>query len=259
MTLVSEIITDAYRQSNLLAIGVSPTALQQEEALRYLNRLLKSVFGNEAGDPLTSFPIGRGHIQRPSGYPWWDTVPDNDWYVPSDTRAMLNIDRSVDLWLNPAPCDGARFQAIDAGKNLSEFPVTIHGNGASIEDQFEIVLDTDGINQTWFFQADIANWVRYSPITSTDLFPFPEEFDDYFISLLAMRLNPSYGTMMDDQSKEIMRRSKSQLAARYTQIIPVRSEFGLIRMPRMAADRDIWGTEYSYYNPNSMFEKGWPQ
>src|SRR3546814_13330053 len=90
MTLVSQIITDSFRKSNLIAIGTTPTAAQQTEALRYLNRMVKSVFGDEVGEPLTALPIGSLNIDRPSGYPWWDTVPAGDWFVPTNTRTVFN-------------------------------------------------------------------------------------------------------------------------------------------------------------------------
>ena len=62
MATVYQIIVDAYRQSNLNAVGIAPTQLQEDEGLRYLNRIVKSVFGNEAGDRLVAFPIGREGI-----------------------------------------------------------------------------------------------------------------------------------------------------------------------------------------------------
>lgn len=259
MTLVSQIITDAFRQSNLLAIGTTPNADQQTEALRFLNRLVKSVFGNEAGDPLEVFPVGRNHIGRPSGYPWWNTVPDNDWYVPKNTRVMFNLDSpNVNLYLHPEPDDGSRFACIDASGTLATYPVIVHGNGRTIEGALSLTLDQDNYDKEWFYRADLGNWQVYAPLDLTDTFPFPEEFDDYFITLLAIRLNPAYGQMLDAQSKLIFDRSLRQLRARYTQNIPTRSELGLIRMPKVSWDRDIWGTSYRYYNPNSMFDKGWP-
>lgn len=258
MTLTSQIITDAYRQSNLLAIGVSPTQDQVDEALRYLNRIVKSVFGNEAGDPLEVFPVGRNNIQRPSGYPWWNTVPDNDWFVPKNIRVMLNLEEPVSLYLHPEPDDGSRFAVIDASENVSTYNVTIQGNGRLIEGNFNLILNTDGVDKEWFYRADLGNWMLYAPLTMDIAFPFPEEFDDYFITLLAIRLNPQYGVMLDAQSKLVFDRSGRQLRARYTQNIPTRSELALIRMPKVSYDRDIWGTSYRYYNPNSMFDKGWP-
>ena len=144
MTTVSQIITDAFRQSNLLAIGVEPTPLQQTEALRYLSRIVKSVFGNEVGDQLVAFPVGRDNISRPSGYPWWNDVPHNNWFVPKNTRVMLNVQNSVKLFLHPDPDDGSRFAAIDVSNNLATYPITVYGNGRLIEKQLTINLDTDG-------------------------------------------------------------------------------------------------------------------
>jgi len=258
MTLVSQIITDAFRQSNLLALGTEPTDAQKEEALRYLQRIVKSVFGNEAGDPFTVFPIGKQNISRPSGYPWWNTVPDNDWFVPKNTRVMLNLDQSVPLYLHPAPDDGSRFALIDVAGSLAEYPVTIYGNGNRIEGMETLGLNENFYDAEWFYREDLANWMKYSPIEMEDIFPFPEEFDDFFITMLAIRFNPSYGASLDGQSKMIFDRAKSQLRARYTQEIPTRSELALIRPAKVAADRDQWGNTYWLYQPNSMFDKGWP-
>jgi hypothetical protein len=258
MTTVAQIITDAYRQSNLLPIGVSPTVDQQDEALRYLNRIVKSVFGNEAGDPFESFPIGRVDINRPAGYPWWDNVPDNNWWVPKNTRLMVNVDQPIEVFLHPDPDDGSRFAVIDVQGVFATQPFTVHGNGRLIEGQTSIVLNANNTDSEWFYRADLGNWQLYSPIALVDTFPFPEEFDDFFITLLAMRLNPAYGVQIDAQSQSIFNRSAKQLKARYDQEMPTRSELGLLRMPKTAVDRDRWGDSYWLYNPNSMFEKGWP-
>lgn len=260
MTVVSQIITDSFRQSNLLALGVIPTALQQEEALRFLGRIVKSVFGNEAGDPFTSFPIGNNNIEQPAGYPWWNTVPGNDWFVPLNTRLIFNLNCAIPqgISLHPDPEDGSRFAAIDSSGTLAEFPITIFGNGRMIEGQQSIVLGTDGLDQEWFYRADLSNWQKTSPLLAEDTFPFPEEFDDFFITMLSLRLNPSYGSNLDPQSQLVLTRSRTQLRARYTQDIPVRSELALIRPAKVAADRDQWGNQYWLYNPNAMFDKGWP-
>lgn len=258
MTTVSTIITDAYRQSNVLAIATSPTSDQTDEGLRYLNRIVKSVFGNEAGDPFESFPIGRVDIQRPAGYPWWNNVPDNNWWVPKNTRLMVNIDEPVEVWLHPDPDDGSRFAVIDVQKTFATNNFTVHGNGRLIEGLTSMVLNADGTDSEWFYRADIGNWQLYSPLSLVDTFPFPEEFDDFFITLLAMRLNPAYGVQMDGQSQAVFNRAAKQMKARYDQDMPTRSELGLLRMPRTSRDRNLWGDSYWLYNPNSMFEKGWP-
>lgn len=257
MTLVSQIINDAFRQSNLLALTASPTAAQEEEALRYLNRIVKSVFGNEVGDPLNTFPIGRNGISRPAGFPWWNNVPDNNWFVPKNTRCMLNLQSAVDLYLHPTPDDGTRFSVVDVSNDLSTNNATVHGNGNNIEGSQTITLNTDGQTGEWFYREDLGNWMKSAPLLDGDVFPFPEEFDDFFITMLALRLNPAYGNTLDPQTQMVLVRSKSQIRSRYTQTIPTKAELALIKQSFMTNDRSRWHGDYSFYNPNSMFDKGW--
>lgn len=259
MTLVSDIITDAFRRSNLLALGQVPDINQGTEALRYLNRIVKSVFGNEVGEKLEAFPIGRHNISRPAGYPWWNNVPDNNFYFPPNVRAIMNLDGGthVDLYLHPDPPIGCRFayNFMDPGSGQS---ATIHGNGRYITGLDTINLDGTVTEAEYLYRDDLANWVQYAPIIATDTFPFPSEFDDFFITALAMVVNPAYGQILDPQSQSVFKRSAQQIRSRYHQVIPTRSELGLIRLTRTAADRDLWGNIYWLYNPSDMFAKGWP-
>lgn len=254
MTLTSQIITDAFRQSNLLSIVESPTAAQSEEALRYLNRIVKSVFGNEAGEQLVAVPVGSNNISRPSGYPWPD-VPDDVWFVPKNVRLVLNLEAAQEFFLHPNPDDGSRFAVLDTSNNLSVNNVTIHGNGRNIESSPTLSLTTDGANAEWFYRADIGNWQKYAPLADNDTFPFPEEFDDYFITLLAVRLNPAYGIVLDPQSQMILQRSRTQLRARYNQIIPTSPELALLRLPS-----NYWDNNYnmSWRDPRNEYNIAWP-
>jgi hypothetical protein len=258
MTTVSQIITDAYRQGNLIAKGTSPTTAEQTEGLRYLSRIVKSVFGNEAGEDLIPFPIGRENISRPGGYPWYNDVPDNDWYVPKNLRLMFNLQDSVSIYLHPDPNDGTRFAVKDVAGNLSTYNATIYGNGRNIESSPSVVLSTDDLASEWFYREDTGNWQKYSPIAVDDEFPFPEEFDEYFITMLAIRLNPSYGVQLDPQSNAVLSRSKRQLTSRYRQNIPKASELALLRLSKLSSQRDQWKDAYNYTDPNTAFDRGWP-
>lgn len=258
MTLVSEIITDAYRQSNLIMIGSTPTDAQNTEALRYLNRFVKSVFGLEAGDRLTSFAIGSLNISRPTGYPWWDDAPDGDWFVPEDTRLMLNLEEPLAVFLTPDPDDGARFAVLDTARNLSTNSLTISGNGRRISGETTITLTEDAYAGEWFYRADTGNWELYSPLSLDDPFPFPLEFDDFFITSLAMRVNPAYGAALDQQAANTYQRSKRQLQARYSINKPEGAELGLLRMPKVSAQRELFQDYYSLYDSTSSFNRGWP-
>lgn len=222
MTLVSDIITDAFRQGNIVAIGSAPTTAESTEALRYLNRIAKSVLGNEVGDPLTSFPLGRANITYPTNYPLWDQNPGIEWVVPRDTRLNVNLTEAKTVYLHPAPDDGARFAVADAVDSLGTYALTVDGNGRYIEGAATLVLNTAGINDEWLYRADTGNWQKVSPLIETDAWPFPEEFDEFFISLLATKLNPSYGLQIDPQSQMMMSRARTQLRSRYKQNRPTR-------------------------------------
>lgn len=259
MTTVSQIITDAYRQSNLLPIGVTPTAAQLEEGLRYLNRLVKSVFGNEAGENFQAYPLGDNNIERPAGYPWYNNAPGGNWFVPMNVRLACNLTLPTTVYLHPKPEDGARLGVIDISQNFSTNELTLNANGRRINGLTSITLSTNGVDQEWFFRGDLGEWMLYAPLTDyAGTFPFPEEFDFFFIIILAMALNPAYGTQMDAQTAETFRRAKTQLRARYSNRIMVGSEDALVRMPKVAVDRDLWGNRWYYYDPQTAFFYGVP-
>ena len=259
MTTVSQIITDAYRQSNLIAVGTLPSAAQQDEALRYLNRIVRSTLGNEVGEPLEAFPVGSVNISRPSGYPWYHNTPDGNWFLPENKRMMSNVDRSTTIYLHPKPNDGARLGLIDIAGNLSTYPMTISGNGRTIEGQQSITISTDSVDYEWFYDDTTGNWARTLPLDDLNgTFPFPEDFDIYFICLLAAAINPAYEVQADAQLAMHFNRARSQIRARYHNVIPVGAEDGLVRMPRVALDRDMWGNRWQYYDPNYAFTFGVP-
>src|SRR3990172_3356119 len=105
MTLVSSIISSALRETNLIAIGASPTANESAEALTRLQSLVLSVLGNEQGENLSNLPLGITGIDVPSGYPWYgDNLPSNTW-VPLNTRLVLNLGSDVTVSLHPPPHD----------------------------------------------------------------------------------------------------------------------------------------------------------
>lgn len=227
MTLVSDIITDAFRQSNLIALGTTPTTAENTEALRYVNRIVKSVLGNEVGDPLTSFPLGKSQIVRPSNFPSWNQNPGSDWVVPRNIRLNVNLTAALTVYLNPMPNDGCRFAVSDAVNTLGTYPLTVMGNGRFIEGAATLVLNTPGTETEWVFRADTGNWQKVTPLLLADTFPFPEEFDDFFIVLLALKINPSNGLQLDPQSQQTMMRARTQLRARYRQYSPSRAHASL--------------------------------
>lgn len=237
MTLVSAIIRDAYRESNLIDISRDPTTDESAEGLRLLNRYVLSLFGNEAGDGLTSVPIGRNNIDRPSGFPGYTNQPDSAWVVPVDTRLVLNLTSAQTVYLHPKPRDGSRFSVIDASANLATYNVTLDGNGNTVAGSNTSTLSTNSLAQDYFFRADKANWAVVSPLIATDESPFPQEFDDLLILGLAFRLNPRNGVATDMMSMEAFKAISRKFRARYSQSIEMPVEEGLLRTLGVAKER----------------------
>lgn len=244
MTTVLQIISDAYRQSNLIGVGASPTSSQITEALRYFNRIIKSVFGREVGEDFQDVFIDETNISRNSIRVAEDLETFiTDYYIPQNTRIILNLTEATTLFLHPNPRDGARLAIVDVGGNLATTSLTLNGNGRKIEDSLApLVCNVNNTNKEWFYRADLGDWVAYAPLLSTDSFPFPVEFEDYFVTLLSIRLNPSYGVALDGQSDLFLRSLRTQLKSRYRQSSSVSSEIGLARLSNMTSDR---GFEYS--------------
>jgi hypothetical protein len=205
MTTASSIIADAYRESNLIPMGTSPTSNQQTEALTRLNVILASTIGNEVGDFLDDINFG----------PPYDQSSLCAVFIPSNARLQLNLTASTTLNLSPVPFEGQRVHIIDVGNNLATYPVTINGNGRQIEGASSVTINTNSDNRTWMYRADIGGWVKIATLALGDSLPFPLQFDDYFVTMLAMRLNPRYGQTIPSETIVALKRSRNLLRARY--------------------------------------------
>lgn len=228
MALVSEIIKDAFREANLLPITQSPTLDEQSEALRLLNRFVRSIFGNEAGDKLQSYPVGLGNVITTTTLPTYDFTGTN--YVPLNSRLMANLTVATQINLHPDPEDGSRIAVVDVSGNFATFPLTLRGNGRGVDTATTAVLNTASLKKEWFYRADLGSWMAITNLGLNDVFPFPLEFEDLFVIGLATRLNPRNGVTIDEQAMMNFRRQRNLFRARYSQSIQQESEEGLIRM-----------------------------
>lgn len=231
MALVSQIITDAYRESNLIALGASPTAAQSAEALRLLDQVVSSMFGHEMGEQLDDLPIGSNNISRPSGFPWSNTTLAGEWVVPKNARLILNLTAPLTVYLNPMPDAGSFFGIMDLSNNLATYPLTVMANGRTIGGATSLVVNTNATASTYFYRHDIGDWVLISPLATTSTFPFPKGFEPLFTILLAQRLNPRYGATMAPESQAILARGLTAFKARYRQHIQSASDPALRLLP----------------------------
>lgn len=233
MTLVSTLLTDSLRESNLIGLGEEGDAAQGVEALRLLNRLVASVFGNEVGEKLEdwTFPPVWGYV------PVWQ-------FIPPDTRIVMGENAGAQSFnVNPYPQNGDRLQLVDAGSDFSSNPVTlIPGPATFAGASGNFTANTDGFNRTWLYRADIADWAQISPLDAAGEFPFPMAFDDAFIGLLAARLSPRYQRELSAESQASLQRSLSQLRAAYARTRLERADLAVLRLRNS-------GNVYGPYGP----------
>lgn len=258
MTTVASIIKSALRETNLIPLGVDPTDDQVTEGFNLLNVITASVVGNEMGEALNPFPLGQNEIQAPTGYPWWSNELPGNVFLGTNLRVMCNLTGPGTINLHPRPHDGARMGIIDVSQNFSTYPLTVVGNGRSIEGDDQQTFNTDGEIREWVYREDLGNWVTVVPLDIAGDMPFPAEFDDIFIIMLAMRLNPRYGQVMHPASVETMKQGISRFSARYSQSttqVPV--EDGLLYLTNSYR---FWGRygNRQYGDPADFFNSGYP-
>ena len=218
MTLVSAVIQAAVRESNVIApTGQSLTTPQTNEALALLETLALSAVGNELGYIMEDWNMTATVYTRPSGVPL-NAAAIAAFTTRPNSRLIFNLAAPATIKIDPQPQDGQRFSVVDAKSNFATNTLTLDPNGRKIQGGVaNLVLNVDDTSKDWFYRSDLADWVLLGPLVLADEMPFPQEFDDYFTILLAMRLNPRYGRQLDPQSKARFDNQQLQFINRYTQ------------------------------------------
>lgn len=258
MTAVTDIIRSALRETNLIPLGVEPTDAQETEAFNLLSTIVAGVLGNEAGENLNPLPLGQDNIDSPNGYPWWSNSLPGNVFIRSNTRIMLNLTADGYVYFDPAPHDGARMGIVDCSVNLDICPLTIYGNGRLIDGNSEITIVDPGTVRQWVYREDIGTWVTVVPLLLDGQMPWPPEFDDMFIIMLAYRLNPRYGQVIHPASQEALKAGMRKFSARYGQSkTQVASEDGLLFLTNYYR---LYGrfSNRQYGDPNDYFNSGYP-
>lgn len=256
-TPVMNIITGALRETNLIPLGVAPTQDQANEAFTLLDTIVRSVLGNEMGENMNPLALGADNIHSPKGYPWWQN--DLHRFVETNTRVMCNLTGEAHFNLHPKPHDGARMGIVDVAGNFSTNPLTIRGNGRNIEGFPELTFDTDGETREWIYREDLGDWVVVVPISITGNMPWPPQFDDMFIIMLAFRLNPRYGQVIHPASEAALKTYLTKFISRYSQTTTqVQVENALLYLTHW---NRYWGYESygrSSQDSDQLFNTGFP-
>lgn len=241
MTTLRKTISDAFREAGITAVGETPDADQHAEGLDRLNALIKSLFGNELGDPLTSVNYGTAGLTNAFGISEDESSEIASVFLSANTRLILNISSAQTIFLPPNPRDGARIGLIDNAGNLSTYNVTLDGNGRRINGALTAVLNTNLANKEYFYRADLGQWISVLDLVADDQLPFPADFDDFFVTLLAMRLNPRYGAETSQEMGSVLTEMRKKFRARYKQITFVPSEDAITVLPSNPYSNSTFG------------------
>lgn len=230
MTTVRQIITNAYREGGIIQIGLTPDADQLSEGLDRLQSTVRSLFGNELGDPLYDVQYGQQGLTRSDSRFYDLSARVNATYVPSNSRLVVRSAEPKTVYLPPNPRDGARVAIVDSSGNFNTNNFTVNGNGRKINGQDTFIMDTDGQVGEWFYRSDLGQWKSVADFDPGDESPFPIEFDDFLSIKLILRLNPRYLAQADPETLREYARMRAQFRARYTQRVEVPSELALARI-----------------------------
>lgn len=232
MASLQNIVKDAYRESGIIQKGELPDADQMEEGLAKLISLIENVMGEEVGAPFQDLNYGDdGVTNHYSIYSNQEVFVDNTYVKPS-YRLLVNSTTPKTVYLDPSPYDGARFSVIDVAGTFDTAPLTVSAETRKIEGSNSVELNTAGTNVSWFYRADLAEWVKVSPLDSDSDSPFPEQFDDYFVIKLATRLHPRYLVKTAQETVMHYRELERKFRSRYSTTEEVNSEPALYRLNR---------------------------
>lgn len=217
MTQVVDILTAAFRETNIVAPAQSQNPTETAEALTRLQALVLSSLGNEVGYIMEDWNMTATVVTRPSGVPL-NAAQFAAYTVRPNSRLIFNLAAPKTILLDPQPQDGQRFSVVDANNAFVTSNLTINPNGRKINGATaNLVLSTAGDAKQWLYRSDIGDWVLIDPLTAVSEMPFPADFDDYFVISLAKRINPRYGQSLKQESQDRLVEQRLQFIARYTQ------------------------------------------
>jgi hypothetical protein len=236
VTTATVIIQAALREGNLIPAGKSPTTAEQTEALERLNRLVSGVFGYELGENLSDWmaptpqrtaPVAANYPQGPllngidAAIPFNPQLDVSQWpYPPPNSRIVFGRVTST-VYFPEAPSDGARMAVVmgsGAGDGGDDGEIlTLDGNGRTIEGANTLELTTPFPARSWFYRADLADWLLIEDVALEDEMLFPSELDDAWICGLAIRLAPRYSKATAVETATAYKNAMGNLKTQYRQ------------------------------------------
>lgn len=216
--LVSDCISQAYREADVTVIGTPPNDDQNTEALALLNSFNTRLFGAEFGENLLDWAVPPPSGQRV--LPEDLVSPDlgSTWYlVPrTNSRLLLATTAATTIKFPQTPDDGSQMMFVDVG--ASSDALTLDGNGRLIDGQ-QTQVDTPQAfaGRRYFYRADLASWQQVAALTLNSSLPLASDFDDLFVTYLAIRLMPRNAQEVTEETTAIYKSLLKAATARYSQ------------------------------------------
>jgi hypothetical protein len=238
MTTALQSLSSAYRELNVTAIGISPTAPQQAEGLDQLNRFLRIIFGMKVGELLRDWeapfqqrtaPVAANFPQNPyplnqdaqfMGLPLSGGSGNMFWpYPPKNSRIIFGAGLGTTTVFFPEqPDDGSRMGLIMGALADPAAVLVLDGNSRTIGGATTLTVPmpmTGGMR--WIYRADIGDWRPVASLLLTDELPFPEDMDDYISLGLAIRLAPKNDKTVSAETVSAFKEAETIFMARYAQ------------------------------------------
>jgi hypothetical protein len=220
--LASECISAAFREADVTTIGTTPTDAELAEGLALLNGFVTRLFGTEFGENMQDWPLPPQAGQFPNA----PGVPDNlvqpimgdTWYLAPrvNSRLLLKTTSGVTIKFPEAPFDGSQIAIVDVGSNSTE--ITLSGNGRLIDGQQTLVDTPQAFSgKRYFYRSDIASWQEVEALALDDPLPLVADFDDLFITYLAIRLAPRNAQSTTDETAKVYQDLLKKARTRYRQ------------------------------------------
>lgn len=231
--LAQAAVERAYREAAIKRIGDVPTADEYTEGLDRLNGFLDSLFGAEIGRLLSDvqaplvqrtasqpnadfhqpFPNSLSNIDQPLSA--MESRSLGERILPANSRILWRGTVAETVYFPSNPEDGARMAVVNTGATAT---LTLNGNGRLINGSNTVPLGPAAPAITYFYRADLANWIPLAQLTLTDALPLPAEFNRLAIcgtaiSLTALdEIKPTDGTMF--MFNRLMKRCKERYLQR---------------------------------------------
>lgn len=212
MATLQLIIDRAFREQQVLDIGETPSAAQTAEALPILQGILTRAVIQK---PQTIVTLGTAPVTGIRARPRRFDDLTGTVALPQNVYVNCRLTGPKTILMPFNAGDGARVVIIDVAGNFATNSLTLDGNGSLVDGVLSSVLATNGQRADFMYRRDLAEWRSVSPLIASSTVPFPDEYDDMFVLLLAIRLMVRYGRELDQSSMGILNEMRTRFQDQY--------------------------------------------